>query len=398
MAADAARPRVLVYDLHWPVRGGGEVYAGGVAGALAEVADVTVAGREPEHALAYLDAERPAPVSLLEVASDAEASARSASFDVFVNCTWETAAVNRAPRGVLVPYFPASVGGRNEVRRRARAVAAAAARAWPGPAPARVRRAAVAWDGRGTSGRAYTSYATLLAISPYVATWIERRWGRSSVLVPPAVRRVPRRPKEPLIVSVGRFFPDGHGHAKRQAELVRAMALLAPRLPGWRLALVGRAMGDGVGYLDEVRALARDLPVDLHVDVDAAAVDDLLGRASVYWHGAGLGVDVERHPERAEHFGIAVVEAMSAGTVPVVAGVGGPAHLVTDGVDGYHVHDVAGLAEATVGLAGDADRLAVLGAAAERRAHDFAAPVFRAAVVQAVLGTGLGGPRSELPR
>ena len=46
--------------------------------------------------------------------------------------------------------------------------------------------------------------------------------------------------------------------------------------------------------------------------------------------------DAELHPERFEHFGIAVVEAMAAGAVPVVFAAAGPAEIVRHGVDGFH--------------------------------------------------------------
>ena len=66
----------------------------------------------------------------------------------------------------------------------------------------------------------------------------------------------------------------------------------------------------------------------------------LFARASVYWHATGLGEDPELHPERMEHFGIATVEAMSAGAVPVAIGVAGQLEVFDDGVEGFHFHDL----------------------------------------------------------
>ncbi len=58
-----------------------------------------------------------------------------------------------------------------------------------------------------------------------------------------------------------------------------------------------------------------------HVDAPGAELADLYARASIFWHAAGLGEDAEDDPNRMEHFGISIVEAMSAGAVPVVLGV-----------------------------------------------------------------------------
>ena len=55
----------------------------------------------------------------------------------------------------------------------------------------------------------------------------------------------------------------------------------------------------------------------------------------MYWHAAGVGVDELLQPHLCEHFGITVVEAMSAGCVPLVYQLGGPAATVQHQVTGY---------------------------------------------------------------
>ena len=62
--------------------------------------------------------------------------------------------------------------------------------------------------------------------------------------------------------------------------------------------------------------------------MDAAV---LVGLAGV----AGLDEDMERHPERYEHFGITTVEPTSAGAVPVVIDAAGQVEIVDHGVSGY---------------------------------------------------------------
>ena len=83
-----------------------------------------------------------------------------------------------------------------------------------------------------------------------------------------------------------------------------------------------------------MRRAAVDLPIQVLVNAPGATVDQLLAEASLFWHGAGFGEDPEQHPDRFEHFGIAVVEAMAAGAVPIVYDAAGPAEIVRDGVEG----------------------------------------------------------------
>lgn len=181
-----------------------------------------------------------------------------------------------------------------------------------------------------------------------------------------------------MILVLGRFFDPSFGHSKKQHELLATFRTLhkAGRLPGWRMAIVGGCDPQNRDYALAVKRAARGLPVEVHVNASGAVVERLLGEASLYWHGAGLGEDAERHPERFEHFGISVVEAMAAGAVPIVFGAAGPAEIVHDGIDGVHWSTLGELAERTAELAHDDERRSVLAAAAIARAADFSAEVF----------------------
>jgi glycosyltransferase involved in cell wall biosynthesis len=142
------------------------------------------------------------------------------------------------------------------------------------------------------------------------------------------------------------------------------------------MAIVGGCDAKNRDYALEVKRAARGLPVEVHVNAPGSVVERLLGEASIYWHGAGLGEDSAHHPERFEHFGISVVEAMAAGAVPVVFGAAGPAEIVHDGVDGLHWRTLDQLADETVELAVDDGRRRQLAEAAVGRAADFSADVF----------------------
>ncbi len=146
-----------------------------------------------------------------------------------------------------------------------------------------------------------------------------------------------RAGKEPIILSVGRFFDQSGAHGKKQAEMVCAFRELVNRgLKGWTYHLVGGCEKANLPYLQRVRELAEGLPVEIHVDAPAALLRDLYSWASIFWHATGLGEDERKFPERFEHFGITTVEAMSAGAVPVVIAKGGQLETLVDGVHGRH--------------------------------------------------------------
>jgi glycosyltransferase involved in cell wall biosynthesis len=224
------------------------------------------------------------------------------------------------------------------------------------------------------------TYDAIASNSRFTATWVERLWGRPSEVLYPPVRIVPRStvPKEPIILNIGRFFDPRRGHSKKQLEMVQAFRRLheSGRIDGWWLHLVGGCSPDDRDYALAVKREALGLPVHVHLSAPGAVLTDLLGRGSVYWHAGGLGADPETHPDRFEHFGISVVEAMGAGLVPVVFGAAGPAEVVRDGVDGLHFRTLDDLETMTAALVGDPERRAALAASAMWRAQDFGPDAF----------------------
>jgi GT2 family glycosyltransferase/glycosyltransferase involved in cell wall biosynthesis len=156
------------------------------------------------------------------------------------------------------------------------------------------------------------------------------------------------------IISVGRFFTSGH--TKNQHVLIEAFRILVSDFPDATLVLAGGLAAGSINraYLNRCIKLAEGLPVSFHIDVDSDELQALVSTSSVYWHGAGFGVDVKSSPELCEHFGIALAEAMSAGVIPVAVGNGGPDEIVEFGVSGFKFQSVDGLVRRT-GLIFDLD-------------------------------------------
>jgi glycosyltransferase involved in cell wall biosynthesis len=217
------------------------------------------------------------------------------------------------------------------------------------------------------------SYQVIAANSPYTARWIERLWCRPATVLYPPVQLRRAGEKRPIILAVGRFFTNDSGHSKKQLELVEAFrAACAQGLDGWELHLVGGCSKEHRGYVESVRKAAVGLPVQFHVNARGEDLAELFASASIFWHAAGFGEDVDTHPDRFEHFGISVVEAMSAGAVPIVYAHGGPGAIVADTGCGAEFRTLDELTSTTLRLARDPVEVARLAAVARARAADFA--------------------------
>ncbi|MBM3800616.1 MAG: glycosyltransferase [Actinobacteria bacterium] len=387
--------RVAIYNLYWHTYGGGEQVSGAFAEFLAREHDVTLLGpTRPD-----IDASRTrlgvdlSSCEFVAVMDDDEAAEASSDFDVFVNGTYRSHARNRARRGIYYVHFPEPPAtSRERVRSAVSQVGLAAmgplVRGWEGDDTAHRVKRAFARRRRDLSW--VESYSNFAANSEYTAGWVRRLWGaQSSVLYPavrPVVTDVAESDKQPLIVSVGRFFDPKLGHCKKQAELLETFAqmhrsgrtLVDDR--EWRLAFVGGADAASREYTLGVRRAAQGLPVDVHVNKPREIVESNLRVGSIYWHGTGYGERLANHPERFEHFGIAVVEAMLAGCVPVVYGEAGPAEIVRHGVDGFHWHSPEQLAEFTYLLMTDPAKRQAMSHAATVRGREFSIDRFRSAI------------------
>jgi N-acetyl-alpha-D-glucosaminyl L-malate synthase BshA len=145
-------------------------------------------------------------------------------------------------------------------------------------------------------------------------------------------RFVPMGSREPILFHVSNFRP-----VKRVLDLIEVLAILRERTPA-RLVLVGDGPERG-----RAEDRARELGLSHRVDFTGMRADFAkeLARATAFLL-----------PSELESFGLAALEAMSAG-VPVLAyRVGGLPEVVVDGATGRLVepYDVNALAEAALEL------------------------------------------------
>jgi glycosyltransferase involved in cell wall biosynthesis len=153
-----------------------------------------------------------------------------------------------------------------------------------------------------------------LSVSDYTGRFIRKVWGRqSTTLYPPCPieQYMPSgEDKENLVVTIGRMVPE-----KRMHDFLE----IASRSPSYRFAIIGAVDGKNLQYYYSLRKRASANVSFILSPLRRAK--DILRRAKVYVHCA-----------RNEQFGIAIVEAMAAGCVPVVHDSGGPPEIVKSDV------------------------------------------------------------------
>ncbi len=284
-----------------------------------------------------------------------------------------------APRGIYLCMFPREMRG--ELRRD------------PTRNLLRSAQAAVWNRVLGMRDDVLDSYQVIAANSSYTAEWIERLWRRESTVVYSSCENMgPPAPKEKIILHVGRLTSarrSDYKHQKTLLDVFRRMTSLHQQ--GWRAHFAG-TLDTGLAAARDFRELVRaadGLPVEFHPSASFETLRDLYRRASIYWHATGYGSSPELHPAKQEHFGMTVVEAMSAGAVPVALNSGGPRETVQHDVAGFLWDNLVELQRYTELLASHPDLVRQFGeraAAASVRFHRAAFEERMESLVESLLG------------
>jgi glycosyltransferase involved in cell wall biosynthesis len=224
------------------------------------------------------------------------------------------------------------------------------------------------------------TYQLLLSNSHFTQRWVARRFGRASELLYPPVQvgQFAPGPKRQRIISVGRFFVDGH--TKKQLEMIQLFRRLCDEgLTGWDYHLAGGTHHDqrSARYFQDCLAATAGYPITLHPDVPLSGLVDLYAGSALYWNATGYGEDEDREPDRFEHFGMTTVEAMASGCVPLSYARAGQPEVIEHEQSGILWETLDELADQTLGLIADPARQRRLSSAAQQRSQIFTYARFR---------------------
>ena len=311
--------RIGVYNSFWKSLGGGEAHALNIAMALTGIGQVELISEEDfdlEELARYFNVD---PSALRKRIVREMTPAMTEGYDVFVNSRYQSELVSRAKCSLFVVSFPSR-----------------------------------------TPASEFLSSYYFLANSEFTWGWMERYWGagrfRGEVLypsIPSGMLLSPTGPmpaKRKLVLSVGRFASGGH--TKSQLEIAQAFRTLCANHPvaaeGWSLVLAGSADDDD--YVSEVMRTLDGLNASIILNATFEQIRVLFRDASVYVHACGFGRQADADPERFEHFGMVVAQALGAGCVPVVYGAAGPQEIVRATGAGYEFQALDGLVGHLAGL------------------------------------------------
>jgi glycosyltransferase involved in cell wall biosynthesis len=349
--------KIGIYNLHFAVLGGGERRTAALAAHLARRHDVTLFVHSPVSA-ATIEAAFGLDLFNVEIVplehTDHSAVIAHCQFDLFINNSYGSNFPSPAPRGIYMCMFP------------------------------------------GTESMDLGSYQIITANSRFTAERIKRRWGYPSEVVYSACQDMgPPSTKEKAILNVARFFADTEtAHHKRQDTLLQAFKQLVDGgLRDWELHLVGMLghRDEDRAYIAHLRNVAATYPVHIRPAIEFAALRRAYQTSPIYWHATGFGTVEAEQPSKQEHFGMSIIEAMSAGAVPVAFNAGGPREIINHGVNGYLWNDLSELTALSLRLIEEPETRQNISAAAAPHSRRFNVSEFLARmdrIIERIMASG----------
>jgi glycosyltransferase involved in cell wall biosynthesis len=208
--------------------------------------------------------------------------------------------------------------------------------------------------------------------SKFTKGFIDKEFGVKSVVVYPPVdtESIKPRRKKKMILSVGRF--SQLKQAKRQDVLVKVFKKMCDKgLKDWRLVLAGGSEVGAGEYVERLKKMADGYPIEIVEGPKYQKLLEYYGKSKIFWSASGYGVDEKKDPGGVEHFGISVVEAMAAKSVPVVFGAGGYKEIVSDGKDGLLWKNMRQLMKITQRIIKDSKELMQISERALSKSDDY---------------------------
>jgi len=212
--------------------------------------------------------------------------------------------------------------------------------------------------------------------SQFTKKHIDHEFGIQSKVIYPPINDFEsiNHSKENQIIYVGRFSTllQNKGHI----QLIEAFKkLYNSNAKNYRLILAGSTEVGSDTLINEIKTDIQGFPINIHLNPTFAQIKQLYQHSRFYWSLAGFGINEKISPEKCEHFGMSLVEAMSAGCIPLVINKGGFKEIITS-ESGYLVSSINELVTQTQKIITDTSKQKILSKSAILRSRDFSKQIF----------------------
>lgn len=225
----------------------------------------------------------------------------------------------------------------------------------------------------------------IICNSDFTKKVIDREYGvNSDILYPPIdIQSFKPMRKENNILYVGRF--SNLLQSKGQETLIEVFKDISSNIPEWKLILAGGVEVGSDKLIKKLESIIDCFPIELVKSPSFETLKELYGKSKIFWSASGYNIDQNTNPQRVEHFGMTLVESMSAGLVPVVVKAGGHKEIVENEVNGYLWESKRELSEFTKKIVNTKGLLNQLSKNSIESAKKFSYEVFKSKVEKLIV-------------
>ncbi len=211
----------------------------------------------------------------------------------------------------------------------------------------------------------------IICYSQFVKNYLSKTFHKPIVVLTPPINNPANTTvkKENIILTVGRFTQGMN--AKKQEMMIEAFKKMKADLPTLKFVLLGGVLPQDEDFVSRLKKQSEGFPIEIKTNIPIETLQEYYKKSKIYWHATGFGEDLVNHPEYAEHFGIATVEAMSYGAVPVVINAGGQPEIVEQNKNGFLWDTEEELIKRTKELVANKTLWKTFSLASEEKAKDF---------------------------
>ena len=101
-----------------------------------------------------------------------------------------------------------------------------------------------------------------------------------------------------------------------------------------------------VKYFENIQKKSAGYNIEVYKNISHKSLINWYKRSQIYIHASGYMEDEKKSPDKFEHFGITICEAMATGCVPFVYGAGGQKEIIDITGVGYSYKNYAELKRA----------------------------------------------------
>ena len=226
----------------------------------------------------------------------------------------------------------------------------------------------------------------IICNSNFTKKVIDNEFGVNSYVLYPPIDITSFKPKrkENIILYVGRF--SKLLQSKGQEVLIEEFKkLYNSGVKDYKLVLAGGVEVGADENVLKLQKMIKGYPIEIVKSPKFSELKDLFGKAKIFWSASGFNVNEEKNPKAVEHFGMTLVESMSAGCVPVAVNVGGHKEIIEDGVSGFLWDNKGEIIKKTKKLLIEKGLISKLSNSAKIRANSFSVGVFKEKICKEII-------------